>query len=138
MIKDKIRFIDIATRPTENAGALSFFEGEKDIPFPIKRFYYIYSAPKGSIRGGHAHKELEQFMFCMNGKVKVILDDGSDKMDVVLDTPSKGIYVKPGLWRDIEYLEENSILAVAASEYYDEADYIRDYDKFKLYVRMDD
>lgn len=127
--------ISIKTITTENSGKLSFFEAERNIPFAIKRVYYIHGVANGVRRGGHAHKELWQFLFCPYGKIRILLDDGSEKSEVVLDGLPKGLIVGPGIWHDMIWLKEDSILCVAASEYYDEADYIRDYDDFIKFVR---
>ncbi|MEN6471863.1 MAG: FdtA/QdtA family cupin domain-containing protein [Clostridiaceae bacterium] len=121
---------NIRTIESSSMGSLSFFEGARDLPFVIKRIYYIYDVPKGTCRGGHAHKELSQILFCPYGKVQVTLDDGAGKQVIILDTPDKGLLIGPGLWRDMLWLQSDSVLCVAASDYYDEADYIRDYDEF--------
>lgn len=122
---------NIKTIKTMEEGNLSFFESKKDIPFQIKRVYYIYGADEGVIRGGHAHKKLYQFVICVYGKIRFIIDDGSKKREFILDSPERGIYLEPGLWRDMIWEEKNSVLCVMASEYYDETDYIRDYELFK-------
>lgn len=124
------RTIDIKTINQEGIGGLSFFEAEKDIPFPIKRIYYITDVPMGIKRGFHAHKELKQLLFCPYGKICITLDDGINREDIILDAPSKGIVIESPLWREMLWLEENSVLCVAASDYYSEQDYIRDYDEF--------
>lgn len=125
------RTIEIRTIKTEKEGSLSFFESERDIPFIMKRMYYIHGADKGVYRGGHAHKELYQFVICVYGKILFIIDDGNKKQEIVLDSPEKGLYLEPGLWRDMIWEQKDSVLCVMASEYYDENDYIRDYDLFK-------
>ena len=111
-------------------GYLSFFESEKDVPFAIKRIYYIYDVPKGIVRGFHAHKKLSQLVICLNGKIKVTLDNGTAKEEILLDKANEGLIIGDGQWRTMEFQEEGSILMVAASEYYDENDYIRDYNEF--------
>lgn len=116
-------------------GFLSFLERQKDINFDIKRIYYIYQVPKGIIRGHHAHKELNQLLIALNGKIKVILDNGQEKTEHILTDPSQGLFVGKGIWRTMEWLEDNAILLVLASEYYDEKDYIRDYDEFIKMVK---
>lgn len=136
MANIKYDIVDIRTIKNEKSGMLSFFEAERDIPMAIKRIYYITGADKDSIRGGHAHKESMQFIFCPYGAIKLILDDGKRKAEVVLDNPSKGLLLYPCLWRDIIWLEEKSVLCVAVSLYYnaEENDYIRDYREFLEYV----
>lgn len=125
------REINVKTVKTEKEGILSFFESKRDIPFDIKRMYYIYGADKGVVRGGHAHKGLYQFVICVYGKILFIIDDGKEKKEIVLDSPGKGLYLEPGLWRDMIWKQKDSVLCVMASEYYDETDYIRDYELFK-------
>ena len=122
--------IEIKTIEQENLGALSFFEAERDFPFPIKRIYYITQVPEGSMRGFHAHKELKQLLFCPYGKVLLTLDNGKEKEEVLLDSPSKGVIIDTPLWREMTWLCEGSVLTVAASDYYCVEDYIRDYDEF--------
>lgn len=116
-------------------GRLSFVEGEKDIPFSIRRIYFIYETEEGLHRGYHAHKLNHQLLFCPYGEIEIILDDGNKREHVVLDKPSKGLILYPGLWREMIWKESNSVLCVAASEYYDSAEYIRDYDEFLMYKK---
>lgn len=127
--------LKINTRKTPLMGSLSFFEANKDIPFDIKRIYYIYQVPNGVQRGGHAHLTLSQILFCPYGQIRVVLDDGIKKEEVILDEPSKGLIIPSGIWRDMIWEINNSVLCVAASNYYDESDYIRDYGEFKKLVK---
>lgn len=129
------QILPIKTIDSGYAGKLSFFEGTRDVPFNIRRIYYIHGVPADSIRGGHAHKALRQILFCPYGRIEIILDNGTEKTSVMLDDPAKGLLIGPGLWRDMIWQQENSVLCVAASEYYDENDYIRDYDAFLDYVK---
>ncbi len=122
--------ITIKTIDTDGMGSLSFFEEDKDIPFQIKRIYYTYNVPTQTKRGGHAHKDLQQILFCTYGKIKVILDDGYEKEEFSLDSPNKGLIIGNNIWRDMIWDNEDSVLCVAASKYYDEKDYIRDYKEF--------
>lgn len=131
----KTQMINIKTIDSRYAGKLSFFEGTHDVPFEIKRIYYIHGVPNASHRGGHAHIALQQILFCPYGKIEILLDDGYEKVSVVLDDPGRGLLIGPGLWRNMIWHQENSVLCVAASEYYDEKDYIRDYDVFLHYVK---
>lgn len=117
------------------AGGLSFFESERDIPFQIRRFYWIYEAEKGTHRGFHAHTLNWQMLFCPSGSINMILDDGTNRETVTLDSPSKGLLLTPGLWREMIWNQSGSVLCVAASEYYDPDEYIRDYEQFLEYVR---
>jgi len=125
-------------RKTKNPedGTLVFFEANKDIPFGFKRVYYTYGVKEGIIRGHHAHKALvEQLLICVYGAIEIMCDDGEKKECTVLDDPAKGLYVGPGIWHTMEWLKDDSILLVLASEYYDESDYIRDYDEFIRLVK---
>ena len=110
--------------------ALSVFEGGHDVPFDIKRIYYIYGAPQGTQRGGHAHKALRQVLWCPYGSILIKLDDGHEKSEVLLDDPAKGLIVEHNMWREMIWQQENSVLCVAADSYYEAEDYIRDYDEF--------
>lgn len=131
------RVIDIKTIQNENPkyGALSFLEGKRDIPFPIRRVYWITEMEAELHRGFHAHKLNCQLLFCPYGKIDIILDDGKKKSTVTLDEPEKGLILMPGLWREIIWRESGSVLCVLASEYYDENEYIRDYDEFISYSK---
>lgn len=125
---DDCRWIDIR-RYSDTRGYLSVIEGNIDIPFEIKRIYYLYQVPDTS-RGEHAHKQLNQLMFATSGSVRVTLDDGKRKKSFVLDCPWKGLLVKPGLWRTLDNFSDNSVLMVLASDKYEPDDYIRDYQAF--------
>lgn len=131
----KYQLLNNKTISAEKLGSLSFFEATKDIPFEIKRIYYIYDAPKGTQRGGHAHRNLHQVLFCPFGKIEIILDDAKTRESVMLDTSDKGLVIGPGLWREMIWHTDNAVLCVAASEYYDAADYIRSYDDFLEYKK---
>lgn len=133
MIVNKI--INFKTYGNESLGYLSIFESKKDIPFDIKRIYYIYDVLNATKRGMHAHKRLQQVLWCPYGTIVVTLDDGIEKQSYVLDSPEKGLLVGNGIWRDMYWEKEGSVLCVAASEYYNEEDYIRDYDEFLKYVK---
>lgn len=116
-------------------GCLSFFEVNNDIPFPIKRIYYIYDVPVGTKRGMHAHKALQQVLWCPYGEIEVVLDDGNEKQSYLLNSPEKALLVLKGYWRDMYWKKEGSVLCVAASDYYDEDDYVRDYDEFLRFAQ---
>ena len=112
-----------------NRGSLSVVE--KDIiPFDIKRVYYLYDIPSTSIRGGHAHKKLYQLLIPLSGSFDVILNDGKQKKTFTLNKPNKGLLIVPGIWRELENFSSGAVCLVLASEVYDEADYIRDYNSF--------
>lgn len=128
------RIICIKTIPTIEAGELSFFEANHDIPFEIKRIYYISKVPEGKRRGFHAHKELRQILFCPYGEIQMILDDGAVREEITLNDPSIGIIIEKPTWREMLWLKSDSVLCVAASDYYKLEDYIRDYNEFKRFL----
>lgn len=119
----------------DSRGQLVALEETKEIPFQIKRVYYIYETLADVRRGFHAHKKLKQLLICVHGSCKVLLDDGTDKEIVVLDKPYEGIFIQSNIWREMYDFSSDAVLLVLASENYDESDYIRDYDKFLEYVR---
>ena len=120
-----------AKTTSDDLGSLTFIE-DRDLPFSIKRIYYIYDVKKGIIRGHHAHKKLQQILICIKGKIRITLDDGSSSTkSFLLDTPSTTLFVDKMIWRTMEWLEDNAVLLVLASEQYTEADYIRNYGAFK-------
>ena len=120
--------IDIR-RYSDSRGYLSVIEGEEDIPFSIRRVYYLYLVPEVA-RGAHAHKELQQLMVATSGSVHVTMDDGNNRKTFVLDRPWKGLLVVPGLWRTLDSFSGGAVCMVLASDHYDDSDYIRDYDEF--------
>lgn len=125
--------IELPIRATEKYGSLSFLEAGTDTPFPISRIYYIYDVPVGTQRGGHAHKRLRQLLFCPNGSIEILLTDGQTRASVMLNEPNKALLIGPGLWRDMLWHTDRAVLCVAASEHYDESDYIRSYEDFLQY-----
>jgi hypothetical protein len=131
-----IDFRDIVDQKNEDRpmGHLTPIEGRKDIPFDIRRIYYITKVPENTIRGFHAHKELQQVLLCLNGTVKISVSDPFEKQIFTLDNPSKGLYIGPGLWREMYDFSPAAVLLVIASEYYTEDDYIRDYRKYCEYA----
>ena len=114
-------------------GNLTPIEGGVDIPFDIKRVYYLYDVPGGESRGAHAHKELYQLIVAASGSFTVTLDDGHEKKSFNLNRSYYGLLVPPGLWRDLDDFSSGAVLLCLASEHYDAADYIRDYDEFLKY-----
>ena len=119
----------------DDRGQLVALEEAKDIPFKIKRVYYMYDTGEGVRRGFHAHKCLEQILICIHGSCKILLDNGVEKETVVLDKPYEGLYVSNDMWREMFDFSPDAVLMVLASELYDEADYIRNYDDFLEYVK---
>lgn len=114
-------------------GNLTSITNLEEVPFNIKRIYYLYDVPGGNCRGGHAHKNLYQIMVALSGSFTVTLDDGIDKQSFHLFQPYQGLLIPPGLWRDLDAFSSGSICMVLASELYDEEDYFRDYKKFKVW-----
>ena len=121
----------------DERGQLVALEQNKNIPFDIKRVYYMYDTTPGVSRGFHAHKKLEQVLICVHGSCKVLLDDGVEKEIVTLDEPNKGLYISSNIWREMFDFSTDAVLMVLASELYDESDYIRNYDEFINYVKND-
>jgi len=114
-------------------GNISVVENGKDVPFDVKRTYYLYDVPGGESRGGHAHKELSQLIVAASGSFSVTLDDGKVKRTFMLNRPYQGLYVVPGIWRTLDDFSSGSVCLVLASHKYDEADYIRDYYNYLAY-----
>lgn len=125
------KVIRIKTIPTINAGELSFFEGNHDVDFDIKRIYYISKVPEGTRRGFHAHKELKQLLFCPYGRIQLILENEKGREEIELSDPSIGVVIEKPTWREMLWLQKDSVLCVAASDYYEVEDYIRDYEEFR-------
>ena len=121
----------------DQRGQLVALEEFKDIPFRIKRVYFMYDTLDGVVRGHHAHKKLEQILVCVHGSCKIRLDNGKEKKVVALEKPYEGLYVANNIWREMFDFSEDAVLMVFASELYDESDYIRDYDEFLAMVNKD-
>ncbi len=119
----------------DDRGLLIVLEGNKDIPFDIKRVYYIYDTKKGIRRGFHAHKNLQQILICIHGSCKIELDNGNEKKIISLEKPYEGLYVPGNMWREMYDFSQDAVLVVLASEVYKEEDYIRDYDVFLQMVK---
>lgn len=116
-------------------GRLVALEELRDVPFDIKRIYYIYNTLEDVIRGRHGHLALTQLLICLRGSCDVVLDDGRRKERVRMDKPSYGLLIKPMTWREMHHITHDCVLMVLADAYYDEADYIRDYDDFIRTIR---
>lgn len=112
-------------------GNLTFVEGNRHVPFPIERVYYLYDVPGGAERGGHAHKGLSQLIIAMSGSFDVILDDGREQRRHHLNRSYVGLYVCPMIWRELDNFSSGSVCMVLASNRYDESDYYRDYAEFR-------
>jgi dTDP-4-dehydrorhamnose 3,5-epimerase-like enzyme len=126
----------IALRTVEDPrGSLTFAEAERDVPFEIKRVYHLRGVPPGGARGGHAHRRLDQVLIAVTGAFDVVLDDGDELRRVRLDDPRTGLHIPPGIWRELDRFLEGTVCVVLASELYEVADYIRDYDEFLAWRR---
>ena len=118
----------------DDRGQLVSLEEYNDIPFRIKRVYYMYNTVEGVVRGKHAHKKLEQILVCISGSCKIKLDNGKETKVVVLEKPYEGLYVSNDMWREMYDFSQDAVLVVFASELYDENDYIRDYEEFLKFI----
>ncbi|MEL0609342.1 FdtA/QdtA family cupin domain-containing protein [Vibrio echinoideorum] len=121
----------------DDRGSLISLEENKNIPFEIKRVYYIFGTEQGGARGFHAHKNLQQVAICVKGSCRFILDNGKCRESIVLDSPSVGLYIANNKWREMHDFSEDCVLMVLASDYYDETDYIRNYNNFIELVNSD-
>ncbi len=115
---------------SDDRGSLTPIEACKDIPFEIKRVYYITDVPENSIRGGHAHKSLEQVIICLNGSVTIKLDNGQEKETFILDKNNTALYLNSHVWCDMYNFKSGTVLLVLVPEYYDKSDYISNYNEF--------
>lgn len=118
----------------DSRGQLVAIEKDKDIPFEIKRVYFMYDTIHNVRRGYHAHKKLQQILICTSGKCTIHLDDGYDTAEIVLDKPYEGLYVSNDMWREMYDFSPGAVLMVLASELYDESDYIRKYEEFIEFI----
>lgn len=112
------------------SGNITVVENGKTVPFDVRRAYYLYDVPGGEVRGGHGHKALYQLIVAASGSFNVILDDGCVKRTFTLNRPYQGLFIVPGIWRELDNFSSGSVCLVLASLPYDEADYIREYDEF--------
>ena len=119
----------------DDRGALNVLEIAKELPFGCQRIFYTYTVPEGSVRGEHAHKICEQFLIVMKGVLNVRVDNGEQRDEIVLDSPSKGLHLPAGCWGEQYGHSPDCILLVLASRPYENADYIRDYDEFLRWKR---
>jgi len=120
----------------DDRGSLIALEENHNVPFDVKRVYYIFGTKDNVRRGYHAHKNLKQLAVCVSGKCKFMLDNGKNKIDYELNTPNQGLFIEGLVWREMYDFSQDCVLMVLASEYYDESDYIRDYQKFKNKVSV--
>lgn len=120
---------------SDERGSLVALESLKNVPFEIKRIYYLTNLKPDLPRGFHAHKNLQQVIICMNGSFDLVLDDGNRKEVIHLNNPFKGVLIKSLIWREMHNFSNNCVLMTLASDFYDENDYIRNYDDFKKMVK---
>jgi len=128
-MSDLVRLIDVPSLG-DDRGSLVALEGSETVPFDIKRVYYIFGTKAGVSRGFHAHRALKQVVVSVTGSCRMLLDDGKKKEEVLLDSPTKGLVIEGLVWREIYDFTPDCVLLVLASQKYDEADYIRNYDDF--------
>lgn len=120
---------------TDPRGSLTVAESLDSIPFEIKRVYWLYDVPGGGSRGGHAHRRLRQMLVAVSGAFHVTLDNGFERKTVLLNHPYQGLLIERGIWRTLDDFSSGAVCLVLASEHYDAADYIEDYDEFLEYAR---
>jgi dTDP-4-dehydrorhamnose 3,5-epimerase-like enzyme len=125
----EIEIIDFQKHGDDRGGLVSL-ELNNNIPFDIKRVYYIFDTLSDVTRGRHAHKRLRQLTVAVKGSCRFLLDDGNNKLEIVLNCASQGLYIGPGVWREMSDFSDDCVLLVLADDIYDEADYIRDYQQF--------
>jgi dTDP-4-dehydrorhamnose 3,5-epimerase-like enzyme len=128
------RIIHLKTKP-ELSGKLTAVEGERDIPFEIRRVFYIYEMPVDTVRARHAHKKLHQLIISVSGCFDVLIDDTSDRKTIRLSQPSGGLYIPPMIWCELSNFTNEAVCLVLASDIFDESDYYRKYDDFLLAQR---
>jgi dTDP-4-dehydrorhamnose 3,5-epimerase-like enzyme len=119
----------------DDRGSLISLEGNRNIPFDIKRIYYIFDTRKDVERGFHAHISLKQLVVAVKGNCTFVLDNGTRKEEIILDSPEQGLFIEGLIWREMKNFSPDCVLIVLASEYYNESDYIRNYDKFLEVVK---
>ena len=126
--------IELDKHHSDRKGNLSVVQNGETLPFDVKRVYYLYDVPGGEERGAHAHRDLSQLIIAASGSFTVTLDDGNCKRSFFLNRPYQGLLVKPGMWRDLDDFSSGAVCMVLASEFYEEEDYIYDYDEFIDYI----
>ena len=125
--------LELDKHHSDRKGNLTVVENGKTLPFDVRRVYYLYDIPGGESRGAHAHKSLSQLIVAVSGSFRVTLDDGNVKRSFMLNRPYQGLYIKPGIWRDLDDFSAGAVCMVLASDVYDQDDYIRSYEEFSDY-----
>ena len=120
----------------DHRGSLVAVESHQTVPFEIKRVFYIFNTLEGVTRGMHAHLAVKQVMLCVTGSCKILLDDGFSRESVILDSPTKGLFLESLIWREMSEFSPDCVLLVIASEHYNEDEYIRNYDNFKKSMQL--
>lgn len=129
--------IELDKHHSDRKGNISVVQNDDTVPFDVKRVYYLYDVPGGESRGAHAHRALSQLIVAASGSFRVTLDDGNVKRSFTLNRPYQGLYVKPGIWRDLDDFSSGAVCMVLASEKYDAEDYIRDYQEFVAFCHAE-
>lgn len=114
----------------DERGSLIAFEEAQNVPFDVKRIYCIFNTEVNAVRGKHAHKDLKQVLYCPKGNCDILLDDGRKKIEIKLDSPDKGLYIEGTIWREMYNFSSDCVLTVLANDYYNENEYIKNYDEF--------
>ncbi len=130
---DDCQLIDLP-KVNDARGNLTFVEGSKHIPFPIKRVFYIYDVPTGADRGAHSHREQHQFLVCLSGSFDVVVDDGRNTGTIHLNRPWKGLHIPPMIWAAETNFDAGTVCLVLASDLFAESDYVREYVEFKALI----
>ena len=130
---DNVRILEFP-KVSDPRGNLSFIEEAVHVPFAIKRVFYIYDVPGGASRGGHAHRHNRQVLICLSGSMNLHLTDGRQERVITLNRANTGVLIPPGVWDSMHNFSSGTTLLVVCSEYYDEADYIRDYSEYLEYM----
>lgn len=127
--------IELDKHHSDRKGNITVVENDRDVPFEVRRTYYLYDVPGGESRGAHAHRELSQLIIAVSGSFSVTLDDGKIKRTFILNRPYLGLYVVPGIWRTLDDFSSGAVCLVLASHPYDTEDYIRGYEEFVKYKK---
>lgn len=132
-----VELVDLNVHGDERGSLIALEALSKEVPFEVKRVYYIFGVNDNSVRGKHAHYKLKQLLICVNGSVDIMAEDGKDKEIFHLDRANRGLYIEGFIWREMKNFSKDTVLVVLASEHYIEADYVRDYEKFLREVKND-